>query len=179
MRGARYTAPMRRFLLLPVLLLLPVAASAHGGRPSFEAESGPYLIDIGYSATGFRPEEEVTFDFDLYQDVNGTQAFADFQLVRVEITRGEEMVHGEELANEESFIPTMTYTFAEEGDYTLAVAYVQSGSVIADAEFPVPVQENAGAAGRAANVMTYVIAAILAVFGVGVAVTSFLRSRKA
>lgn len=168
---------MRRFLLLPVLLLLPVAVSAHGGRPSFEVESGPYLIDIGYSATGFRPAEEVTFDFDLYRDVNGTQAFADFEMVRVEISRGEEMVHSEELANDESFIPTMKYTFSEEGEYSLGVAYVQSGSVIADAAFPVPVKENAGTAGRAVNVMTYVIAAILAAFGVGVAVTSFRRSK--
>lgn len=170
---------MRRFLLVFALFLAPVFVSAHGGTPSFEAQSGPYLIDIGYSVTGFRPAEEVTFDFDLYRDVNGVQSFADFQLIRVEITRDGEMVHSEELENEESFIPMMKYTFPEAGDYRLEAAYVQSGSLIADAAFDVPVGEHNGAAGRTVNVMTYVIAALLAAFGGVVAVTSFLRAKRA
>lgn len=170
---------MRRFILLSVLLLTPLLASAHGGQPSFEAETGPYLVDIGYDVTGFRPDEEVTFDFDLYRDENGVQSFASFELIRVEISRGGEIVHAQELQNEESFIPTMRYTFPAEGDYRLDTAYVQSGSVIADAGFDMPVSVHSGTAGRAVNIMTYVLAAALTAFAAWVAVTSFLRTKRA
>lgn len=164
-------------LLFALLLTTPMLASAHGGQPSFEAEQGTYLVDIGYDVTGFRPDEEVTFDFDLYEDPNGTPSFAPFELIRVEISRDGEIVHAQELENRESFIPTMRYTFPSEGDYRLEAAYVQSGSVIADASFDVPVAANSGAAGRTINALTYVIAAALTAFAAWVAITSFLRSR--
>lgn len=178
LKAGLYSSCMHRLTFLFALFLFPAIASAHGGRASFEAESGPYLIDIGYDVTGFRPAEEVAFDFDLYREVNGVQAFAPFELIRVEITQGDDLVHEEELENEDSFIPMMKYTFPAEGTYRLDVAYIQSGSVIADAGFDVPVSDSSGAVGRTVNVMTYVIAALLAVFGIGVAVTSFRRSRR-
>lgn len=168
---------MYRVIALFLCVFMPAVAFAHSGQPSFEVESGSYLIDIGYDVTGIRPGEEVTFDFDLYQDVNGVKSFALFDAVHVGIAREGETIHTEQLHNQESFIPMMKFTFPDEGVYSLAASYVQSGAVIADTTIDLPVAASNGAVGRAVDAGTYVLAAVLTVLAAVIAVTSFVRAR--
>lgn len=149
------------------LLFFPVVASAHGDSPSFEVQSGSYLIDIGYSQEGFRPNEEVDFDFDLFYNVEGeSPAFVPFETIDVRIMRGEEEVFADTLVNQKNFIPRLSYTFAEVGDYTLDVAYMTGSTVIAESSFDMPVGETEGRAARAITMLQYVIAvACVAVAG--------------
>lgn len=145
--------------LLLSLLLLPSVAFAHGDSPSFELQQGPYLIDIGYSQEGFRPNEEVDFDFDLFRNVEGEMpSFVTFETIDIRIVRGEEEILAETLVNQKNFIPRLSYTFAEEGDYTLEVAYKNGDSVITEASFDMPVGENEGSMARAITALQYVIA---------------------
>lgn len=169
---------MRTALISLLFFLAPVSSFAHGDRPSFEAESGPYLIDVGYDAVGFRPGEEVSFDFDLFRDPNGTPSFEPFDVLRVEIRRGEEVVHTQEVVNEQNFVPSMKYTFPEEGAYKLMVGYVRGGSLIADASFDIAVSASSGSAQRIQNIVTYIIATILVLFSFGYMAWSWMQSRK-
>lgn len=168
----------RYLLLVASISLAPLGALAHGDRPSFEAESGPYLIDIGYDVTGFRPGEEVTFDFDLYADAESDHpTFAPFDAIDVRIQKNQETVHSETLENNPTYIPSMTYVFPQSGDYTLGVAYMLSGAVIAQAAFDVAVSAASGAAERAGNTLVYIIAAILVAVSIGYVVYAY-RSTK-
>lgn len=146
-------------MLLLSLLFIPVIASAHGDSPSFEEQSGSYLIDIGYSREGFRPNEEVDFDFDLFYNVEGEAPdFVPFETIDVRIMRGEEEVFADTLVNQRNFIPRLSYTFAEPGDYTLNVAYKSGSTVITESSFDMPVAENEGRGARTITMLQYVIA---------------------
>lgn len=169
---------MRRILFSLVVALLPVAAFAHGDRPSFEAESGPLLIDVGYDVVGFRPGEEVTFDFDLFRDPNGSPSFEPFDAVRVQILKDEKVVHTQAVVNEQSFVPSMKYTFPAEGAYKLTTSYVKGDSVLAEASFDIAVRVGDGAAQRIQNIITYCIATVLMLFSIWYIVWSWLQSRK-
>ncbi len=168
---------MRRILFSLIIALLPAISFAHGDRPSFEAEVGPYLIDVGYDVVGFRPGEEVTFDFDLFKDPNGTPSFEPFDLLRVEIFKGEEIVHTQEVVNQQNFVPSMKYTFPVEGSYKLSVSYIKDGSSIADATFDIAVSAGSGSLKRTQNIVTYSIATLMVIFAAGYSIWSWQQRR--
>lgn len=165
------------FVYLVSSIFAPIGALAHGDSPSFELEVGPLLIDVGYDKIGIRPGEEVAFDFDLYR-TRESPSFEPFDLVRVEVRNGMDIVYSEEIQNRQDMIPTTKITFPESGQYTLGVGYVREGSLIAEAEFDVPVGETNGWAGRLSEMATYIAAAAIATFAVFYAVYSY-RNRRA
>lgn len=167
---------MRRFLLSLALLIVPVVTCAHGDSPSFERQVGPYLIDIGYDRIGFRPGEEVKFDFDLYRTDAEAPAFEPFETVLFEVAKDGQIIESREIENERDFIPSTTYAFPTDGDHVVHVAYRRGEEIVAQADFEAPVGAHNGEAGRALNAFTYVAAALLAITAIVVGVRSF-RSR--
>jgi hypothetical protein len=170
---------MQRTILTFALLLVPVVSFAHGDSPSFEKQVGPYLIDIGYDRLGFRPGEDVTFSFDLYRTDGPAPAFEPFQTVRMEITKEGQIIEAREIENERNFIPSTVYAFPEAGDYGFYAAFVQSGSIVAQAVFDAPVGDHNGNVGRAMNMGKYIAAIALTLFALFVIIRSFLLRKKA
>lgn len=164
---------MRYILFVCSFLFCIGSASAHGDAPSFEKEVGSILIDIGYDAVGFRPGEEVTFDFDIYNQ-SGAVAFEPFDKVDVTIT-GEGENFSQTVANDGVMIPALKYTFPKEGDYTLAADFMRGDSSVAQGEFPIHVGEHDGSVGRFMNTLNYVIAALLVAIAGYVIVKSFMK----
>lgn len=164
-----------RSLTIVVLAIMFMAqnAYAHGDAPSFEKEVGSILIDIGYDAVGFRPGEEVTFDFDIFNQ-SGAVAFEPFDEVRVAIA-GEGENFSQTVVNDGVMIPTLKYIFPKEGEYTLATDFIRSGSSVAQGEFPIQVGEHDGAIGRFMNTLNYVIAIVLVAIAGFVIVRSFIK----
>lgn len=161
-----------------MVFLAPVTTFAHGDRPSFEAETGPYLIDIGYDVLGFRPGEQVTFDFDLFRDPNGVPSFEPFDHVRVEVAKDGEVVHSQEIENQQTLVPSMKYAFPAAGAYTLSAGYVRDGTLIAEASFAIAVSAGSGTAQRTEAILTYIVAAALVLFCGGYTAWSWVRSRR-
>lgn len=168
---------MRFFIsIIFFLALIPTGISAHGDSPSLEVETGGYLIDIGYNQEGIRPHEEVTFDFDLTTTDNHP-TYIPFQSIDVEITKESETVLERSIINDSKFVPTMPVTFDEAGEYQMHVAYIQSGATLAQSTFDLDVDESAGTAARAENLIHYVVAVFLVTFAAVAIITSYLRRR--
>lgn len=164
------------FLTILFVTFIPVTVSAHGDSPSLEVETGGYLIDIGYDKEGIRPNEEVTFNFDLLTTSN-RPAYVPFQSINVDIMNGPDMVLQRVLVNDAKFLPTMPVTFDTAGEYHMHVAYIQSGATIAESTFDLDVEPFAGTAARAENTIHYVVAVFLVSFAAVAIVTSYLRRR--
>lgn len=165
---------MRYLLVVCSFLFCIGSASAHGDAPSFEKEVGPLLIDIGYDAVGFRPGEEVTFDFDIYNQ-SGAVAFEPFDEVKVTIIHEDGQRFNQTIVNDGVMIPTLKYTFPKEGDYSLVARFTRNDSIVAEGEFPVHVGEHDGSVGRFMNMLNYVIAAVLVAIAGFVIIRSFLK----
>ena len=169
---------MRFFCLLLVAscFFVPVSTLAHGDRPSLEAETGGYLIDVGYDRDGFRPGEPVTFDFDVYTTGDHPE-FVSFDTVNVQILQGTSLVFAQDIPNTPTYIPSLTYTFEQAGAYDVAVAYAQSGSVKVQHTFPVTVEQRAGTLARSENMLHYIVAIFLVGFTIVAVTSSYLRRR--
>jgi hypothetical protein len=165
---------MRFPSLLLLTLLMPSGVFAHGDAPSFEAETGGYLIDIGYDREGIRPGEEVTFDFDLLTTADRPQ-YVPFQSIDIDITRGSVQILQRSVQNDDTYIPTLPVTFDTEGAYHMHVAYIASGAVIAQSTFDLTVESSAGSLARTTNVFQYIAAAVLVCFAVCAVVLSYRR----
>jgi hypothetical protein len=169
---------MRKLLLSSALFLIPIMSFAHGDKPSFEKVVNGYLIDIGYDRVGIRPDEEVTFEFDLYTQ-SGALAFAEFSEVKIEIADEDGATTSEHtLQNKKEFIPTWKHTFTKGGMYQMHVDYLLNDRVLANAVFDVHVGENDGWLGRAMDMGTMIAAPLLVLFAAFIAVRSFMASRK-
>jgi hypothetical protein len=158
-------------LVLVSCFFAPVGVSAHGDRPSLEREVGSYLIDVGFDREGFRPGEEVTFDLDLYTAGDHPE-FVEFDTVDIRITKESETVFTHVVQNDPVYIPSFSYTFPEEGEYQLFVAYAESGAVKVETTFDVIVTPMAGVVARTSNTLTIISAIIL----VGLSAVFIIRS---
>lgn len=168
---------MSKLFLFCIILLLPVAALAHGDSPSFEKEIPPYLIDIGYDRIGMRPGEEVTFDIDLFTQ-SGAVAFATFTHVDIEIADANAVtVLDTTLENDAVNVPILKHTFADEGMHTLHVTYRNGGDQLAYATFDMPVGAGNGSVGRVMNVGTYIVAIVMVGIAGYVIVASFRKKK--
>ncbi len=161
-------------LVLVSLFLVPIGASAHGDRPSFERAVGEYLIDVGFDREGFRPGEEVTFDLDLYTTGDHPE-FVSYDSIDVRISKGDELLFEHTVQNDPVYIPSFTYTFPEEGSYQMTVAYVQSGAVKVETTFDAAVAPMAGAVARTSNVLTAIAAIVIVALSLIFIVRSYRR----
>lgn len=169
---------MHKLLFFLALGILPTLTFAHGDSPSLEAEVNEYLVDIGVSQEGIRPGEEVTFDFDLFTTDDRPQ-FVHFGSVDVEIKHDDTVLLSEVIANDSTYIPTLAYTFREEGEYRLTASFLTGSTVIASQGFDLAVAPGSGTAARFENATHYVIAAILVGFTLVYGMVSFLRRKSA
>lgn len=163
-----------RIFLASILFLASSTVFAHGDKPSFEREVNGYLIDIGYNRVGIRPNEEVTFEFDLLTN-SGAMAFADFSTVDIEIAKDGATTTTYTLANQKNFIPSWKHTFTENGTYQMNVDYTFEAQTRAATTFDVHVSETDGWLGRAMNIGTMIAAPLLVLFAAYVAIQSFRK----
>ncbi len=154
-------------LLLLSLLLSPVAALAHGDSPSLEAETGPYLIDIGYDVLAAGAETE--FNLDLFH--RDTLDFADFATVEMRVSQNGAVLTAGETDNDRVNIPVMLVHFPEAGGYDMDVRYVdEEKKLIAAHTFHLEVPGSSAATMlKAEETLHYVIAAGLFALSAGIA----------
>lgn len=164
---------MYKLLFSVGISILPIIACAHGDSPSLEGEVDGYLVDIGMSQEGIRPGETVTFDFDLFTTDDRPQ-FVHFSTVRVLIS-GQELMLDERIPNDGVHIPTLAYTFENEGDYQLNASFLTGSTVIASQTFDLKVEPRSGAVARFENATRYVVASVLVAFTVAYGIVSFLK----
>lgn len=167
---------MIRTFLLTALLACPTLVAAHGDSPSLEVETGGYLIDIGYDREGIRPQEEVTFNFDLIT-TDDHPVYIPFQRIDVHITKGPDVILERSIVNDAKYLPTMPVTFDKAGEYQMHVAYIQSGATLVQSTFDLDVEESAGTTARAENLIYYIVAVFLVTFAAVAIITSYLRRR--
>ena len=156
-----------RTLLLSLLLLVPVAGSAHGDSPSLEAEVGEYFIDIGHEE--LRPNDDIEFGIDLF--AGDPIDYADFASVDVRVTKdGAELVSGT-VENDAVNIPVFTVNFPEAGGYDMDVRYLDANDALIVARtFHLEVPSSGAAMLRDGFVtLHYVIAAGLFALSAGIA----------
>ncbi|PIR82859.1 hypothetical protein COU20_00045 [Candidatus Kaiserbacteria bacterium CG10_big_fil_rev_8_21_14_0_10_59_10] len=122
-------------LSVAALLCAPAALSAHALGASFEKESGPYLIDIGYAPEEFSADRTALFEFELTED----GAPVPFDDVWVRITREEKTVFAGGIHNARFGGARMTYLFPKSGSYELSVRYERGLESVAEASFPLVV----------------------------------------
>ncbi len=168
---------MYKALLVSSLTIVPAIVFAHGDSPSLEAESNGYLVDIGMSQEGIRPGEEVTFDFDLFTTDDRPQ-FVHFGMVDVKVSNSDdEVLLSESIINDSTYVPTLAYTFQEEGDYRLTASFMTGSTVITSHAFDLAVAPGSGTAARVENATNYVIAVILIACTLVYGIVSFLRRK--
>lgn len=136
-------------ILLCGFLFAPVTALAHGDGLSFERKVGTILIDIGYGNTQPSKGATLTYSFDLFNNVNpNTPLFEPFTQVDIRLFRGRDSVLEKTLKNDGTNIPSLSYTFSEAGNYTLAASYVRPGKDAVSSTFGFAVAETAASSSR-------------------------------
>lgn len=126
-----------KFAFVVALLLLPVAALAHGDGFSYEALSSGYFIDIGYddAAAG----EPVTFDLGLFDE--GKLERVAFEYAWVRIAHSGATVFAGPVSSMDFGKPGFTILLAKAGDYIAEVKFVDAGKTLVEASFPFEIQD--------------------------------------
>ncbi len=128
---------MPRFLISLVLLVLvvPLAVSAHVVGESYEVPSGADTVDIGYSTKTPDVRESVQFDFRLRKGQD-PQPFSD---VWVNITAADgSVVYASGLYNSPFGGPRLSYVFPHPGKYTISARF-ENGTEMHEGSFPMTV----------------------------------------
>lgn len=162
-------AAMRRLLLAAFFALLPFGVSAHGLGSTLEAESGDYVVDVGYDAFSLVEDSPVRFSFELLR--RGESEEAEFAEVFVRIERSGRAVLAAAFPKAEFGETGLTFTFPSAGSYLLSASYSGLEGKIAEASFPLNVE----AAEREADGKS--AALLLAAFLAGLAGGVFLARR--
>lgn len=159
------------------LLLCALPAFAHGDRPSYEKQIGPYLLDIGYSHAPV-PGQPVTFDFDLYTNTGADVKYAPFTDVHISISKDGTSYDTANMQNKQPAVPTFTYTFPSEGVYIVAVSYDRKNADPLQTSFDLRVSRLSGWIDTLDNASHYVVAGFLLVVAIVVFTIMFLQRRR-
>lgn len=136
---------MRTFLAFLCSLVLAPAAFAHGDGLSFEQQRGDVLIDIGFGKDLPTVGSSITYSFDLFNTAKpDAYAFEPFTDVHVRIFRDRQELLNRTLPNNGSDVPSLTFPYAQVGDYSMTVAYERKGKQPVDASFGYRVTEKGG-----------------------------------
>jgi hypothetical protein len=140
-----YNVLMRLFsylLLFLTILSHPISSSAHVTGAFFEKEVGNFIVDIGYDPEIIVARESSAFSFDLLDKTNRDPQ--EFTSIWVKIDKGEQTTLATGIARQSLGITTLLYTFPEAGEYELNVRYQSGDDSIAEASFPIVVEEGEG-----------------------------------
>lgn len=158
--------------LIVFCAVFPSIVVAHGTGASFESESGPYVVDIGYEPEVFEAGEQSKFDFSLTRE--GEEQLAAFAQVWVRILQDGKTVFASGVHRQDFGPTTLLYTFPEKGGYELEASYRAQDGEIASATFPISV----AASGNSSVVLDPVSAALGAFLAFGVAAAYVFLFRK-
>lgn len=118
------------------LFVLPLAASAHATGVSYQTDSGPYTIDVGYSSPAPQAGDSVLFDFKLRKGTDDVP-FAD-AWVKIENASGA-VAFASGIHNNPFGGSRMSYAFAKAGAYVVDVRYETDTASIVESSFPITV----------------------------------------
>ena len=156
--------------VLCVCVAAPTYAGAHGAGASWEASSGPYVVDIGYDTQNFDTESSIRFDFAVWADGTKTVS-ADFGQVWVRVVGKTDTQLAVGLIRQSVGPTTLLYRFQVPGEYSFNASFRDAeGKEIAAAVFPFTV---VGGKGTTANDIPYL--PLAAGFIVGCAVVYALK----
>lgn len=124
-------------LAVPLLLALPFLASAHASGVSYQTESGPYTIDIGYSNAAPQEGEAVLFDFRLRKG-DADVSFSDVW-VKVTDEKTNAVVFASGIHNNRFGGSRMSYVFPKAGTYSIAARYENDSTTIVETSFPLTI----------------------------------------
>lgn len=130
---------LRTLAYLP-LLALPFFASAHAVGESYNAQSGSYIVDVGYSTKQAAAGESVQFDFLLHPTSSPTDS-SPFTDAWVTVTSKDTnaVVLATGVYNNDFGGPRLSYVFPGPGTFIVDARYEDSTTTLAEGSFPVTV----------------------------------------
>jgi hypothetical protein len=134
---------MRRVVLVLgcCTALLAPAASAHFGGFSLERRAGEYLVDIGYDTPTLSPGQPTIFSFALVKNPGTLDwAYEPYDAVEVSIEGQSVASRSERLEVTRPTIAFLLHDFPASEDYILSASYFSGATLLAKAEFLLPVQ---------------------------------------
>jgi len=131
--------------VLAAVVASPLSVSAHNVGRSFEQEVGNYFIDIGSSELSIRAGEPAAFDFDIL--AKDSKEPAPFASVWVRVEDGRKLLFAGGIAKASIGKTVMTYSFPHKGAFTLSVRFQSEGGSLAEASFPLTVEQPLSASG--------------------------------
>jgi hypothetical protein len=121
---------------------MPLIAQAHTTGAFWNAQDGPYTVDLGYDPASFTAGQYTRFDFLLWKGPADTGTSANFAQVWVRIMRtdGRSTLLATGIWKQPIGPTTLLYEFQEPGAYTMETSYRDAdGNEIAVASFPISV----------------------------------------
>lgn len=122
-------------LLLAVLMLLPVFASAHTGEQSFESQNDKYQTDIGYDLP-FQKGQETLIDIALFEIKDSQpEGLAGYTHVVLRIYSGSAVLFERSIDKPEFGKAFATVTPNQNGHWTLSAEFSTNGTLIQSSSF--------------------------------------------
>lgn len=132
---------MRRvFIAISFLFLYLISlsnVSAHNSGASLEKEVGDYFFDIGYDPVQLTTSEPAVLDFNIQTKERIDEPYTHMWL---KVTKDEEIIFASGIAKAQFGRTTAMLLFPKEGNYTMQVRFSNEGNTIAEADFPLQVQ---------------------------------------
>lgn len=124
-----------------ILFSLPLIAEGHTAGASLEAESGNYLVDIGYDPEPLEAGTSALFDFSLLSR-ESQKVVVPYSHVWVRIRDAEGGIFASGIHRQAVGATTLLYVFPKEGVYTLEASFRGEDGEVAEASFEVSVLPN-------------------------------------
>lgn len=126
-------------LLSTAAIALSPHAHAHSNAQSFEKQLENYFIDIGYSQS-FVVNEKTVLDISLYDQQGDMPQYSS---VLISVESGSSIQYRSKIDKPDLGKPFMSLVLKSEGNWSLRTTFLKDEAVIAEAVFPVFIQQNA------------------------------------
>lgn len=126
------------FLTVASVLSITNSVFAHSEGASFEKQAGGYIIDIGYEPENPQAGQRLLLNFSLLDTEERPE---DFTSVWVRLEDGGESVVATGVAKPALGPATLLMKMPSAGELTLYARFERSGTVLAEASFPLSVGE--------------------------------------
>lgn len=156
---------MKAIILLILCALVTVSvAGAHVGGFTYEVTVNNYFVDIGASKLTLPPNELTLFEYNLYP-TSDPNNLADFDSVYVTISDEQTgVVYAGLIHKLPENISVMSYAFPKAGNYSMSARFDKAGTVLAEADFKVPVGVEESSADDIVKIVAFVLIIAGAVF---------------
>lgn len=122
------------FTALLLVLAIPTVAFAHGSSFSFKYIDGSNVVMITHNVHDLQAGVPISYNVRLY-DMEGKPV--PFDTVQTEFKLGAKSIDKQTLNRSQNNDVTLTYTYPEEGEYTLTTTFFEGEKQVAHGEFPI------------------------------------------